>query len=199
MDGSLTLRAFRQEDLGFLDRLETDPAALGGFEWFGFTNARKWRKRWEQDGLITPESANLAVVSGDGTVIGITSWKAIHRGGSPGCCFEIGAALLPSTEARGWGRWRSSFWWTTCSGSRPCIGWRPAPTPTTWRSRRYLNASASPGRAFCARSPSGMGPGGTPWSTHSSATTSQDGETSHSLSWLWIDGSECQGLSIRSA
>ena len=30
MDGSLTLRAFRQEDLGFLDRLETDPAALGG-------------------------------------------------------------------------------------------------------------------------------------------------------------------------
>jgi hypothetical protein len=30
MDGSLTLRAFRQEDLGFLDRLETDPAALVG-------------------------------------------------------------------------------------------------------------------------------------------------------------------------
>jgi ribosomal-protein-alanine N-acetyltransferase len=103
MDGGLTLRAFRQEDLGFLDRLETDPAALGGFEWFGFTNARKWRKRWEQDGLITPESANLAVVSGDGTVIGITSWKAIHRGGSPGCCFEIGAALLPEYRGQGLG------------------------------------------------------------------------------------------------
>jgi [ribosomal protein S5]-alanine N-acetyltransferase len=103
MDGRLTLRAFREEDLGFLDRLEMDPTALGGFEWFGFTNARKWRKRWEQDGLITPESTSLAVVSSDGTVIGITSWKAVHRGGSPGSCFEIGAALLPEHRGHGLG------------------------------------------------------------------------------------------------
>ena len=50
-DGNLTLRAFREEDLGFLDRLCTDPAALGCFEWFGFRDARSRRRRWEQDGV----------------------------------------------------------------------------------------------------------------------------------------------------
>ena len=42
MDDDLTLRAFREEDLGFLDQLYTDPAALGGFEWFGFRDGA-WR------------------------------------------------------------------------------------------------------------------------------------------------------------
>ena len=42
-------------------------------------------------------------MAGDGTVIGIVSWKAVHRGGSPGTCFEIGAALLPEHRGRGLG------------------------------------------------------------------------------------------------
>src|SRR5215218_2959556 len=44
MDDDLTLRAFREEDLGFLDRLDTDPAALGAFEWFGFGDVRSRRR-----------------------------------------------------------------------------------------------------------------------------------------------------------
>jgi hypothetical protein len=40
MDDNLTLRAFREEDLEFLDRLCTDSAALGTFEWFGFRDVR---------------------------------------------------------------------------------------------------------------------------------------------------------------
>jgi [ribosomal protein S5]-alanine N-acetyltransferase len=50
MDGNLTLRAFQEHDLEFLDRLCADPAALGAFEWFGFRDVRSWRRRWEQDG-----------------------------------------------------------------------------------------------------------------------------------------------------
>jgi [ribosomal protein S5]-alanine N-acetyltransferase len=50
-----------------------------------------------------PGVPSLAVVSGDGTVIGITSWKAVHRGGSPGSCLEIGAALLPEYRGQGLG------------------------------------------------------------------------------------------------
>ena len=49
MDRGLTLRAFREEDLAFLDRLCADPAALGEFEWFGFRDVRTWRRRWEKD------------------------------------------------------------------------------------------------------------------------------------------------------
>jgi ribosomal-protein-alanine N-acetyltransferase len=103
VDGDLTLRAFREEDLEFLDLLGNDPAALGPFEWFGFGDGRARRRRWKEDGLVGPDSANLAVVSGDGMVIGIVSWKAVGRGGSPGTCLEIGAALLPDYRGRGLG------------------------------------------------------------------------------------------------
>jgi [ribosomal protein S5]-alanine N-acetyltransferase len=52
MDDNLTLRAFREEDREFLDRLDTDPAALGPFEWFGFRDVRTRRRRWEHDGFV---------------------------------------------------------------------------------------------------------------------------------------------------
>src|SRR6266536_3197452 len=103
MDGNLTLRAFKEDDLGFLDRLCTDPEALGPFEWFGFGDARARRRRWEQDGFASAESTALAVVLADGTVAGITSWKAANRGGSPGVCYEIGLALLPDYRGQGLG------------------------------------------------------------------------------------------------
>jgi RimJ/RimL family protein N-acetyltransferase len=64
---------------------------------------RSRRRRWERDGFVGPDSAALAVVAGDGEVIGIVSWKAAPRGGSPGTCFEIGAALLPEHRGRGLG------------------------------------------------------------------------------------------------
>jgi RimJ/RimL family protein N-acetyltransferase len=97
------LRAFRAEDLEFLDQLCTDPAALGSFEWFGFRDVRSWRRRWERDGFVAADSTALAVVSSDGTLIGIASWKAVGRGGSPGACFEIGLALLPDYRGQGLG------------------------------------------------------------------------------------------------
>jgi RimJ/RimL family protein N-acetyltransferase len=102
MDDNLTLRAFREDDLGFLDRLCTDPEALGPFEWAGFGDVRARRRRWEQDGYIGTDSAALAVVLADGTVAGIASWKAKSYG-SPGACYEIGLALLPEHRGHGLG------------------------------------------------------------------------------------------------
>lgn len=103
MNNNLTLRAFREEDLGFLERLDTDPAALGAFEWFGFRDVRTRRRRWEEDGFVGSDSTALAVVATNGTLIGIGSWRAVHRGGSPGVCFEIGLALLPEYRGQGLG------------------------------------------------------------------------------------------------
>jgi ribosomal-protein-alanine N-acetyltransferase len=99
----LTLRAFGEDDLPFLDRLCTDPDALGVFEWPGFTDVRARRRRWEKDGYIGGESTALAVVLPDGTVAGMASWRARDRGGSPGACYEIGLALLPGYRGRGLG------------------------------------------------------------------------------------------------
>jgi RimJ/RimL family protein N-acetyltransferase len=102
-DDRVALRAFREDDLPFLDRLCTDPDALGEFEWPGFVDVRARRRRWEKDGYIGAESTALAVVLPDGTVAGIASWQPHNRGGSPGACYEIGLALLPEYRDRGLG------------------------------------------------------------------------------------------------
>lgn len=99
----VTLRAFREDDLPFLDRLCTDPDALGMFEWSGFVDPRTRRRRWEQDGCLGAETAALAVALPDGTVAGLVSWRVKNRGGSPGACLEIGAALLPEHRGRALG------------------------------------------------------------------------------------------------
>jgi RimJ/RimL family protein N-acetyltransferase len=108
MDDCVTLRPFREEDLGFLERMGSDPSVTGQFIWTGFRDARTARRRWERDGYVNAESTAIAVAgpdgtSGDETVFGIASWDARDRGGPPGGCFEIGVALLPEHRGRGIG------------------------------------------------------------------------------------------------
>jgi RimJ/RimL family protein N-acetyltransferase len=102
MDETVALRAFDEGDLGFLDRLCTDPTAVGPFLWAGFIDPRTRRRRWEQDGYIGADSAALAVIVG-GTVAGIASWRVKDRGGPLGVCYEIGLALLPDYRGQGHG------------------------------------------------------------------------------------------------
>jgi ribosomal-protein-alanine N-acetyltransferase len=97
------LRAFTSADLYFLGRLDTDPDALGPFEWFGFRDARARQRRWEEDGYLGADSSALAVELSSGELAGLVSWKDIRRGGPPGACLEIGAALVPEYRGRGIG------------------------------------------------------------------------------------------------
>ena len=99
----VSLRAFREDDLPFLDRLCTDPDAMGYFEWTGFVDVRSRRKRWEKDGYVGEDSTGLAIVLPDGDVIGIASFAPRDRGGLPGICYEIGLALLPEHRGQGLG------------------------------------------------------------------------------------------------
>lgn len=103
-DSRLALRAIGADDLDFLDRLCSDPDALGPFEWPGFGDVRARRRRWEQDGYAGPDSTVLAVVIADGTVAGIASWRTIRRAQpDSGICYEIGLALLPEHRGHGLG------------------------------------------------------------------------------------------------
>jgi ribosomal-protein-alanine N-acetyltransferase len=103
-DEDITLRTFREADLEFLDRLCTDPEALGYFEWPGFIDARTRRRRWEQDGYVGADSTALAVVLPDGTVAGLATWRRVHAAlPDAGVCYEIGLALLPEHRGSGIG------------------------------------------------------------------------------------------------
>lgn len=96
------LRAFREEDLDFLDRTSTDPDALGPTQWHGFVDPRARRKRWERDGYVGAESTALAVIVA-GEVAGLVSWRALDRAGPAGVCYEVGVALLPEHRGTGIG------------------------------------------------------------------------------------------------
>ena len=172
MDDDLTLRAFREEDLEFLDRLDTDPAALGPFEWFGFRDVRTRRRRWEHDGFVGPESTALAVVATDGTLIGIGSWKAAHRGGSPGVCFEIGLALLPEYRGQGLGTAAQRLLVDHLFRFTTAHRLEAGTDADNVAEQKVL------GRACSARWPSAMAPGEIACSTHWSETTSRDLEAS---------------------
>lgn len=103
MNDRITLRPFLDEDLPFLERLATDPDALGPFEWAGFTDAHARRRRWETDGYVGQTSTAVAVVRPGHGVIGIASWEVRTRGGPVGACYEIGLALLPEHRGQGFG------------------------------------------------------------------------------------------------
>lgn len=102
MGEPVELRAFREEDLDFLDRACTDPDALGPTQWHGFVDPRARRRRWERDGYIGTESTALAVLVA-GEVAGLVSWRALDRAGPAGVCYEVGVALLPEYRGRGIG------------------------------------------------------------------------------------------------
>ncbi len=102
MDERVSLRAFLEADLDFLDRLCTDPDALGTFGWHGFVNPNSCRQRWEKDGYVGEESTALAVVV-DGEVAGLVSWRPLDYAGPKGVCLEVGVALLPEHRGNGLG------------------------------------------------------------------------------------------------
>ncbi|HLT61174.1 MAG TPA: GNAT family protein [Microlunatus sp.] len=97
------LRALREDDLPFLDRLSTDPDVLGPFEWPGFTDVRARRRRWEQDGFIGTHAAMIAITDEEDNAVGIVSWKSEGRGTPVGVTYEIGIAVAPEHRGRGLG------------------------------------------------------------------------------------------------
>lgn len=96
------MRPVGEQDLAFLDCLDSDPSALGEFEWGGYGAAPQLRKRWQENGLLDPKATHLIVTTGK-AVAGIVTWRAVNRGGPDGVCAEIGVALLPDHRGKGIG------------------------------------------------------------------------------------------------
>ena len=107
----MVLRPVEEADLEVMARFAVEPDALGEFEWTGFTDARGFRRRWEEDGFLGEDSSFLAVVLADGTFAGYVNWRGapnVPARGAPRRAssilqIEIGIALLPEHRGRGYG------------------------------------------------------------------------------------------------
>jgi RimJ/RimL family protein N-acetyltransferase len=100
----VALRAVSHADLALLDRFDSDPTALGEFEWQGFHSPARLRKEWEANGLLSAACSRMAVTTDGDEMAGIVSWRTVARGGPEGICFEVGVALLPEYRKRGIGK-----------------------------------------------------------------------------------------------
>jgi RimJ/RimL family protein N-acetyltransferase len=71
MTNRLTLRPVSEDDLPLLQTLTQDPEATGEFGWFGWFNPRRWRRGWDENGLIGPDGGTLMVIRDDGVTYSI--------------------------------------------------------------------------------------------------------------------------------
>jgi aminoglycoside 6'-N-acetyltransferase len=100
-DHPLTLRPVRQADLAYFDKW-SDPHA-NPYNFFGFRPDGSVRKRFAEDGLLTPDAATLLVEVGS-VVVGDVTWRSVEFGPlGVSRAIEIGIGLLPAHRGQGHG------------------------------------------------------------------------------------------------
>jgi RimJ/RimL family protein N-acetyltransferase len=94
------LRPVGAADLGFLERFLVDAEAAGPFQWQGWSDPGRWRRRWAQDGLLSDEGGHLIVDQG-GEALGFVAWRRAAGWRVP--YWNVGAQLRPDARGRGIG------------------------------------------------------------------------------------------------
>ena len=101
MNGQVALRPPGEDDLAMLEELTQNPEQTGEFGWFGWSGRPRWRRDWDENGLLGPDGGTLIVVSGDDR-LGLMNWRK-HQATPAGYSWEIGIALLSWARGRGYG------------------------------------------------------------------------------------------------
>ncbi|MFC1436191.1 GNAT family N-acetyltransferase [Streptacidiphilus sp. N1-3] len=102
MNTEIHLRPVTRDDLAVLATLNnTGPEMASTFGWFGWTDPVGLTRRWEGNGLLTPDSGHLVVAEGE-AMLGLVSW---HRSpqGPLNHSWNIGVGILPEARGRGVG------------------------------------------------------------------------------------------------
>ncbi|MER7754101.1 GNAT family protein [Kitasatospora sp. NPDC097643] len=98
---SVFLRPFTASDVAHLDALIHDPEAVGPFQWYGWHDPARFRRRWAENGLLADGQSMLAVVA-DGGFAGFVAWRPL-RGAGRTPYWSLGAQLRPEARGRGIG------------------------------------------------------------------------------------------------
>lgn len=100
-DGPLSLRPIAEADLSRLEDMLSDPEALGEFQWFGWRDPQRFRRRWAEDRLLDDGQWMLAVVVGGGFGGFVAATRNEVLRSSP--YWSLGVQLLPEMRGRGIG------------------------------------------------------------------------------------------------
>ena len=102
---NVKLRPVEEADLQLLGRFDADPALDPPYEWKGFRDPQRHRRRWELDGYLGTDDSILIAALPEGTFTGFLAWTAIRRIPpiAPAVGYRIGIALLPEYRGQGLG------------------------------------------------------------------------------------------------
>ena len=100
-DDLVTLRPVLEDDLPVLDQFTMDPEMTGPFQWQGWSDPGRWRRRWAENGLLSEDGGQLMVVSGPER-LGFVAWRKITNWRTS-YCWNMGIQLLPKARGHGVG------------------------------------------------------------------------------------------------
>lgn len=101
MDDQLRLRPVDEDDLPVIERLTFDPEATGEYSWHGWSDPRRYRRRWEEDRMLGDDGGVL-IVERAGERLGFVSWRR-QVTTRISYCWNIGVAMLPEVRGFGYG------------------------------------------------------------------------------------------------
>ncbi|MFC0601124.1 GNAT family N-acetyltransferase [Streptomyces palmae] len=100
-DEALILRPVCEDDLPLLERFLTDPEAMGPFQWMGWADPHRFRRRWAENGMLGEDGGQLMVACG-AERLGFVGWRKMSTW-PKASCWNIGAQLFPQARGRGVG------------------------------------------------------------------------------------------------
>ncbi|MEU3564510.1 GNAT family protein [Kitasatospora sp. NPDC006786] len=98
---SVSLRPIAEADLPVVEGLVNDPEMLGEFQWYGWRDPQRYRRRWLESGLLEEGQWMLAVEVGGRFGGFVAANRSGVRPSAP--YWSIGVQLLPHVRGRGIG------------------------------------------------------------------------------------------------
>jgi RimJ/RimL family protein N-acetyltransferase len=99
MTEGIRLRPVTTSDLDDLEEMFADPESIGEFNWGGFRDPTRWRRRHAENGLLA-EDRSVLIVELAGKKLGFVTW---HRVPHAAYCFQLGISLWPDARGQGHG------------------------------------------------------------------------------------------------
>ncbi|SDM41626.1 GNAT family N-acetyltransferase [Nonomuraea jiangxiensis] len=95
------LRPVKERDLPLLYRLTSEPDSTGDFQWYGWQDPHRLRRRWEEDGWLGEDGGILVIAHAEESV-GMISWtkKVANRASH---YWSMGLIVAPEFRGQGYG------------------------------------------------------------------------------------------------